>query len=120
MPVNLTDREIHSNLSVIQTLSNHVKYYPTPINFSYVYSFGSLVGIFLAIQIITGIFLAMHYTAQMDLAFSSVEHIMVDVKNGYLVRYMHANGASIIFICMYLHIARGLYYRSYNKPRRFL
>jgi ubiquinol-cytochrome c reductase cytochrome b subunit len=104
----------------MQTFANHIKNYPTPVNFSYAYSFGSLVGLFFALQIATGIFLAMHYTPQMDLAFRSVEHIMVDVKYGYLVRYMHANGASMIFIFMYLHIARGLYFRSYQTARCLL
>lgn len=64
-------------------------------------------------QIVSGIFLAMHYTPHVDLAFSSVEHIMADVNNGYLFRYFHANGASAVFIFMYLHIARNLYYQSY-------
>lgn len=118
--INLEKRIIHSTAAIPQTIANHIKYYPTPINFNYSYSFGSLVGIFFALQIATGVFLAMHYTPHMDLAFNSVEHIMIDVKNGYIVRYMHSNGASMIFIFMYLHIARGLYYRSYNKSRRFL
>jgi len=78
------------------------------------------VGLIFAIQIITGVFLAMHYTPHTALAFQSVEHIMVDVKNGYLIRYMHANGASMIFILMYIHLARGLYYRSYMYGRQVL
>jgi quinol-cytochrome oxidoreductase complex cytochrome b subunit len=94
--------------------------YPTPINFSYAYSFGSLVGIVFALQMITGIFLAMHYTPHVELAFASVVHIMTDVKNGYLVRYLHANGASMIFILLYIHIGRGLYFRSYIYNRRYL
>src|ERR1700733_14077822 len=118
--INLEKRIIHSTAAIFQTLSNHIKYYPTPINFNYSYSFGSLVGIFFAIQIATGVFLAMHYTPHMDLAFNSVQHIMVNVKNGYLIRYMHANGASMIFIFMYLHIGRALYFRSYIRSRRIL
>jgi quinol-cytochrome oxidoreductase complex cytochrome b subunit len=79
-----------------------------------------LVGLFFALQLITGIFLAMHYTAHVDLAFDSVVHIMNDVKNGWLMRYMHANGASMVFILIYCHIAKGLYYRSYLYSRRYL
>jgi len=71
-------------------------------------------------QILTGAFLAMHYTPHVDLAFQSVEHIMTDVNYGWLFRYMHANGASFIFILMYIHIARALYYRLYSGKRRFL
>jgi ubiquinol-cytochrome c reductase cytochrome b subunit len=81
------------------------------------WSFGSTAGICLVIQIITGIFLAMHYTPHIDYAFLSVEHIMTDVKNGWLIRYIHANGASMFFIVVYCHIFRGLYYGSYMYPR---
>jgi quinol-cytochrome oxidoreductase complex cytochrome b subunit len=117
---SLEKRIINSKNPLLQTLSNHILFYPTPVNFAYTYSFGSLVGIFFALQIMTGIFLAMHYTAHTDIAFSSVVHIMTDVKNGYLIRYMHANGASMIFILIYIHIGRGLYYRSYIQNRRHL
>jgi quinol-cytochrome oxidoreductase complex cytochrome b subunit len=78
------------------------------------------VGLFFTLQLVTGIFLAMHYTAHVELAFDSVVHIMTDVKNGWLVRYMHANGASMVFILLYSHIARGLYYRSYLYARRYI
>jgi ubiquinol-cytochrome c reductase cytochrome b/c1 subunit len=117
---NLKNRIVNSTNPIMQMISNHVLLYPTPVNFSYAYSFGSLVGIFFAIQIFTGIFLAMHYTAHTSYAFASVVHIMTDVKNGYLIRYMHANGASMIFILIYIHIGRGLYYRSYIYNRRHL
>lgn len=117
---NIENRIINSKNPLLQTISNHVLFYPTPVNFSYAYSFGSLVGIFFAIQILTGVFLAMHYTAHTDLAFASVVHIMTDVKNGYLIRYMHANGASMVFILIYIHIGRGLYFRSYVQNRRYL
>jgi ubiquinol-cytochrome c reductase cytochrome b/c1 subunit len=116
----LQNRIINSKNPIMQMIANHVLLYPTPVNFSYAYSFGSLVGIFFAIQILTGIFLAMHYTAHTSYAFASVVHIMMDVKNGYLLRYMHANGASMIFILIYIHIGRGLYYRSYIYNRRHL
>jgi len=101
-------------------IDSHIIHYPTPINLSYAWSFGSLAGICLVIQILTGLFLAMHYTPHVDLAFSSVEHIMRDVHNGWLIRYMHANGASMFFIVVYAHIFRGLYYGSYMHPRQLL
>jgi len=105
---------------LLSVLDNHIIDYPSPINLSYAWSFGALAGICLVIQIITGIFLAMHYTPHIDLAFSSVEHIMRDVNNGWLIRYMHANGASMFFIVVYSHIFRGLYYGSYITPREHL
>ena len=92
----------------------------SPINLNYAWSFGSLSGLCLVIQIITGLFLAMHYTPHIDLAFSSVEHIMRDVNNGWLIRYMHANGASMFFVVVYCYIFRGLYYGSYMRPRQLL
>ena len=101
-------------------MDSHIVHYPSPINLNYAWSFGSTAGICLIIQILTGIFLAMHYTPHIDLAFSSVEHIMRDVNNGWLIRYMHANGASMFFIVVYCHIFRGLYYGSYMEPRQLL
>jgi quinol-cytochrome oxidoreductase complex cytochrome b subunit len=91
--------------------------YPVPSNISYWWGYGSLAGIVLVLQIITGILLAMHYTPHVDYAFLSVEHIMRDVNYGWFLRYMHANGASMFFVVVYTHIARGLYYGSYMKPR---
>lgn len=93
---------------------------PLPSNISYLWSFGSLAGVLLVTQLITGIALAMHYTPHVDLAFISVEHIMRDVNYGWLLRYIHANGASMFFIAVYIHIARGLYYGSYTSPRELL
>nr|QNP10004.1 cytochrome b [Ochthebius lederi] len=87
---------------------------PTPSNISAWWNFGSLLGLCLMIQIITGLFLAMHYTANIDLAFNSVVHICRDVNYGWLLRTLHANGASFFFICIYSHIGRGMYYGSYN------
>jgi ubiquinol-cytochrome c reductase cytochrome b subunit len=101
-------------------ISNHIIYYPTPIALTYAWSFGALAGICLVIQMISGIFLAMHYTPNIDLAFSSVEYIMRDVNNGWFIRYVHANGASMFFIVVYFHIFRGLYYGSYMAPREQL
>merc|ERR1712127_565531 len=105
---------------LVSILDKHVIHYPTPINLNYAWSFGSLAGISLIVQILSGIFLAMHYTPHIDLAFSSVEHIMRDVKNGWFIRYVHANGASMFFIVVYCHIFRGLYYGSYMHPRQLL
>jgi len=101
-------------------LNNHLIDYPTPKNINYFWGFGSLAGLCLAIQLVTGIFLAMHYTPHVDLAFYSVEHIMRDVNSGWLFRYIHANGASMFFIVVYIHIARGLFYGSYMAPRIIL
>ncbi len=105
---------------LLSFIDSHIISYPTPINLNYMWSFGSAAGICLVIQIITGIFLAMHYTPHIDLAFSSVEHIMRDVNNGWLIRYIHANGASMFFIVVYCHIFRGLYYGSFMHPRQHL
>jgi quinol-cytochrome oxidoreductase complex cytochrome b subunit len=105
---------------LLSFVSNHLLSYPTPINLNYAWSFGALAGICLVIQIITGIFLAMHYVPHISLAFDSVEHIMRDVNYGWLIRYCHANGASFFFIVVYLHIFRGLYYGSYMHPRGWL
>jgi ubiquinol-cytochrome c reductase cytochrome b subunit len=102
---------------LISILNDHLIEYPTPANLNYWWGFGSLAGIFLIVQIATGVFLAMHYTANIDLAFASVEHIMRDVNGGWLLRYMHANGASMFFIVVYCHMFRGLYYGSYASPR---
>jgi len=102
---------------LLSFVDSHIIDYPTPINLNYMWSFGSTAGLCLVIQIITGIFLAMHYTTHVDMAFNSVEHIMRDVNNGWLIRYLHANGASMFFIVVYCHIFRGLYYGSYISPR---
>jgi ubiquinol-cytochrome c reductase cytochrome b subunit len=105
---------------LLSVINNHIIDYPTAITITYLWSFGSLAGLSLVIQILTGVFLAMHYTPHVDLAFNSVEHIMRDVNNGWLLRYMHSNGASMFFIVVYCHIFRGLYYGSYIKPRTYL
>jgi ubiquinol-cytochrome c reductase cytochrome b subunit len=105
---------------IIAFIFSHVVFYPTPISLTYAWSFGSLAGVTLVIQIISGIFLSMHYSPTIELAFDSVEFIMRDVPNGWLIRYIHANGASMFFIVVYGHICRGLYYGSYMKPRESL
>nr|QEZ90723.1 cytochrome b [Karsenia koreana] len=105
-----TTRKMHPLLKII---NNSFIDLPTPSNLSYLWNFGSLLGVCLVAQIITGLFLAMHYTADTTSAFSSVAHICRDVNYGWMVRNMHANGASFFFICIYMHIGRGIYYGSY-------
>ncbi|MEO0786423.1 MAG: cytochrome b N-terminal domain-containing protein, partial [Pseudomonadota bacterium] len=94
--------------------------FPTPKNLNYWYTFGGILAIFLVIQIATGVVLAMHYTATVDEAFASVERIMRDVPYGWLLRYLHANGASFFFLAVSIHMFRGLYYGSYKAPREVL
>lgn len=94
--------------------------YKPPITLTYFWNFGVLALFCLVIQLITGIFLAMHYVASPDLAFNSVEHIMRDINYGWLIRYLHSNGASMFFLVVYVHIFRGLYYGSYMYPRQIL
>lgn len=98
----------------------HLSEYRAPKNLSYMWSFGSIAGVALVIQIITGIFLAMHYTPHVDHAFQSVENIMRNVNYGWLIRYIHAVGASMFFAAIYVHIMRGFYYGSYKSPRELL
>jgi len=109
-----------SNRYLMSFVHNHLVAYPTPINLNYLWGFGSLAGICWTIQVITGILLAMHYTPHVSLAFYSVEHIMRDVNYGWLIRYIHANGASMFFLVVYVHMFRGLYYTSYVRPRHYL
>ena len=94
--------------------------YPTPRNLSYWWNFGFLAGFVLVIQLVSGIFLAMHYKADVLLAFDSVQHIMRDVNYGWLIRYMHSTGASAFFIVIYIHMIRTLYYGSYRRPRELM
>jgi ubiquinol-cytochrome c reductase cytochrome b subunit len=103
--------------SLLRLLNSYVVDSPQPANISYLWNFGSLLATCLVIQILTGCFLAMHYQSHVDFAFNSVEHIMRDVNNGWLVRYTHANVASFFFIFVYGHIGRTLYYGSYKSPR---
>jgi quinol-cytochrome oxidoreductase complex cytochrome b subunit len=105
---------------LVTFISSHIIDYPTPLNINYLWSFGSAAGLCLVNQILTGVFLAMHYTPHIDYAFASIEHIMRNVNYGWLIRYLHANGASIFFIVVYCHIFRGLYFGSYTHPRQLL
>lgn len=102
---------------LLRLLNSYIVDSPQPANISYLWNFGSLLGTCLIIQILTGVFLAMHYQPHVDFAFNSVEHIMRDVNSGWILRYTHANVASFFFIFVYAHIARGLYYSSYKSPR---
>ena len=111
---------IDYRLPVFSFLKHSAVDYPTPRNLNYWWNFGSLAGFFLLVQIITGIILSMHYTAHVDHAFDSIEHIMRNVNHGWLIRYIHMNGASFFFIVVYIHIFRGLYYGSYKAPREML
>ena len=113
-------KEKFLRLPIISIIHDHIVTYPTPSNINYFWSFGSLAGLCLVLQIITGIFLAMHYTPHVNNAFNSVEHIMRDVNNGWLLRYLHANGASIFFAVVYAHMGRGIYFGSFKYPRRSL
>ena len=117
---NPVARWIDHRLPVFTFLHHEMHEYPTPKNLNYWWNFGSLAGITLVIMIVTGIILSMHYTAHVDHAFQSVERIMRDVNYGWLIRYIHANGASFFFIVVYIHIFRGLYYGSYKAPRELL
>nr|APX39606.1 cytochrome b [Colaspidea globosa] len=98
---------------LINIINNSLIDLPTPSNISYLWNFGSLLGLCLIIQTITGMFLAMHYCPNIELAFNSVSHICRNVNQGWLIRTLHANGASFFFICIYIHIGRGIYYNSF-------
>lgn len=111
---------LNDRLPIISWLESFLFKHPYPKNLSYAWSFGSIAGIALVVQILTGIMLAMHYVPNTKYAFDSVEHIMRDVRYGWLLRYIHAVGASMFFVAVYAHIARGLYYGSYKSPREIL
>lgn len=104
----------------LNVIHNHIATYPTPKNIIYSWSFGSLAGLCLIIQLATGLFLSMHYIPHIDLAFFSIEHIMRDVNYGWVVRYLHANGASVFFLVIFFHIFRNIFYGSYYFPRTTL
>ena len=111
---------IDARFPLTKFVRNELTDYPTPRNLSYWWNFGFLAGFILVIQIITGIFLAMHYKAGVAHAFDSIQHIMRDVNYGWLIRYMHSTGASAFFAVVYIHMARTLYYGSYRAPRELL
>lgn len=107
-------------LGIVSFINKELVEYKTPKNLNYLWNFGSLAGITLVVMIISGIFLASHYTPHAEKAFSSVERIMREVNGGWFIRYLHMNGASIFFILVYTHIFRGMYYGSYKAPRELL
>ena len=109
-----------SRLPVIGLVHSSFVAFPNPRNLNYWWTFGGILSFMLAAQIVTGIVLVMHYTPQSSLAFASIEHIMRDVNYGWLLRYAHANGASMFFFAMYIHMFRGMYYGSYKSPREVL
>ena len=110
---------LNSRLPLL-TLSHHLRDYPTPKNLNYWWTFGGILTFFLIVQIVTGLVLAMHYVAHVDHAFESVEHIMRNVNYGWLIRYVHANGSSMFFLAVYIHIFRALFYGSYKSPREMI
>jgi ubiquinol-cytochrome c reductase cytochrome b subunit len=120
VPQSALGRWFESRLPIGGLVHSSFIAYPTPRNLNYFWTFGAILSFMLVAQIITGIVLAMHYTPHVDHAFQSVEHIMRDVNWGWFMRYSHANGASMFFIAVYIHMFRGLYYGSYKAPREVL
>uniref|UniRef100_UPI003F8EFF6D cytochrome b n=1 Tax=Bosea sp. RAF48 TaxID=3237480 RepID=UPI003F8EFF6D len=120
VPKTGIERWLDARLPIIRLAHDSAVSYPVPRNLNYLWTFGGILVFMLVAQIITGVILAMHYTANSMLAFNSVEHIMRDVNYGWLLRYLHSNGASMFFVAVYVHIFRGLYYGSYKAPREVL
>jgi quinol-cytochrome oxidoreductase complex cytochrome b subunit len=114
------ERWLDSRLPILRFANDTIIDFPTPKNLNYWWTFGAILSLMLGIQIVTGIVLAMHYVPHADYAFASVEHIMRDVNYGWLIRYIHSNGASMFFLAVYIHMFRGLYYGSYKAPREVL
>ncbi len=119
-PKNAFSKWLDSRLPIIRLMDETMLQFPTPKNLNYWYTFGGILTFMLVLQILTGVVLAMHYVPHETMAFDSVERIMRDVNYGWLLRYLHSNGASMFFIAVYLHIFRGLYYGSYKAPREVL
>jgi len=119
VPKTGIEKWLDSRLPIIRFGADYMAL-PTPRNLNYWYTFGGILMLCLVIQIVTGIVLAMHYVPNTEMAFASVERIMRDVNGGWLIRYVHANGASMFFIAVYLHMLRGLYYGSYKAPREII
>ena len=119
-PTNPLMKWIERRLPIFGLVKESALDFPTPKNLNYWYTFGGILTFCLVAQVITGIVLVMHYTPHADMAFDSVEHIMRDVNYGWMIRYIHAVGASMFFIAVYIHLFRGLYYGSYKEPRELL
>jgi len=117
---NAIVRWVDDRLPIFSFMDHEYNQFPMPKNLNYWWNFGALASVVLIAMIVTGIVLAMHYTPHTSMAFDSVEHIMRDVNYGWLIRYIHANGASMFFIVVYIHMFRGLYYGSYKAPRELL
>ena len=119
-PTSAFGKWFHERLPIVAFTKDHALDFPTPKNLNYWWTFGGILAVMLVVQIVTGVVLVMHYTPQVDMAFGSVEHIMRDVNYGWLMRYLHMNGASMFFIAVYIHMFRGMYYGSYKAPREVL
>ena len=119
-PKNSIVKWIDKRLPIFSLIGGHLLNYPTPKNLNYFWTFGGILTFVLLTQIITGLVLAMHYIADTNYAFESVEHIMRDVNYGWLIRYIHANGSSMFFLAVYIHMGRSLYYGSYKEPRELI
>jgi quinol-cytochrome oxidoreductase complex cytochrome b subunit len=119
-PTNPVLKWFEARLPILGLAHSSFVAYPTPRNLNYWWTFGAILSVMLVVQIISGVVLAMHYTPHVDHAFNSVEHIMRDVNYGWLIRYMHANGASMFFVAVYIHMFRSVYYGSYKAPREVL
>ena len=119
-PGTAIERWLDKRLPIVRLGYDSFVDFPTPKNLNYWWTFGGILAVCLVIQILTGVILAMHYTPHVDYAFDSVEKIMRDVNYGWLMRYVHANGASMFFLAVYIHMFRGLYYGSYKEPREML
>lgn len=119
-PTSAVGKWFHERLPIVAFAKDHALDFPTPKNLNYWFTFGGILSVMLMVQIITGIVLVMHYTPSVDMAFNSVERIMRDVNYGWMLRYMHMNGASMFFIAVYIHMFRGMYFGSYKAPREVL
>ena len=120
VPKSAVGRWFERRLPIMGLIHSSFVVFPNPRNLNYYWTFGGILAFMLVSQILTGVVLAMHYAANVDLAFNSVEQIMRDVNYGWMLRYLHANGASMFFVAVYVHIGRGLYYGSYKEPREVL
>src|SRR5277367_6380654 len=120
VPKSAFARWFESRLPIVGLVHSSFIAYPTPRNLNYFWTFGAILTFMLAAQIVTGVVLAMHYVPSATMAFGSIDHIMRDVDYGWLMRYLHSNGASMFFLAVYIHMFRGIYYGSYKAPREVL
>ncbi len=119
-PTSAPAKWLERRLPILSLMHGAAVAFPTPKNLNYWWTFGGILMFCLMTQIITGVILVMHFTPHVDMAFASVEHIMRDVNYGWLIRYIHSNGASMFFLAVYIHMFRGLYYGSYKEPRELI